>query len=189
LCNPACLDASSANMANSTDSNMEDHMKDAIKKVLFKKLKSLPDNKNLSLTDLQSAFKQTTGHRINEHFDEFQAVTEELQRAEYARFSKLPNGSVRIVKGLDFDTWENSMTPGSTSNQFNISSLNAQNVQVGDGNTMNVNVTPEAFLSALNKMQQDPEKAESVLSKLYGYVNKGLSLTETVAKFIALFSS
>lgn len=94
----------------------------------------------------------------------------------------------RIVKGINFDKWEASMNPESASNQINISSLNAQNVQVGKGNTMNVNVTPEEFLSALNTMQQDPEKAKSVLSELYGYVKNGLSFGETVAKFISLFS-
>jgi len=60
--------------------------------------------------------------------------------------------------------------------------------QVGDGNTMNVNITPEELVRALNQMQKDSEKAKSVLSELDKYVRKGLSLGQTIAKFIGLFS-
>jgi len=162
-------------------------MKDAIKKVVFMKLQPLPDNKNLLWADLQIAFERTTGQHINDHLDEIRAVAEELEEAEYARFSTLPNGMPRIVKGLNFDKWEDSMTPGTTSNHINISSLSGQNVQVGDGNTMNVNITPEEFLSALNKMHQNPEKAKTDLSKLHEYVKMGVSLGETITKFIAFF--
>ncbi len=163
-------------------------MKDAIKKILFTKLASLPDEKALLWPDLQIAFEQATGHSINGYLNDVQAVADELEEAGYARFDKLPNGMPRIVKGIDFDKWANAMDPSSSSSQINISSLNVQNMQVGDGNTMNVNITPEEFLNALNKMQKDPEKAPSLLSQLNEQVKKGLSFGETVVKFIALFS-
>lgn len=163
-------------------------MKDAIKKILFTKLASLSDKKVLLWPDLQIAFEQATGHSINDYLDDVQATADELEVAGYVRFDQLPNGMPRIVKGIDFDKWADKMDPSSSSNQINISSLNVQNMQVGDGNTMNVNITPEEFLNALNKMQRNPEKTPSLLSQLNEQVKKGLTFGETVAKFIALFS-
>jgi hypothetical protein len=59
---------------------------------------------------------------------------------------------------------------------------------MGDGNTMNVNITPDEFVNALSKMQKDPEKAKSVLSQLNDYAKQGLSLGQTIVKFIGLMS-
>ncbi len=80
------------------------------------------------------------------------------------------------------------MAPSNQGNNLNIGSLNAQNVQVGDRNTMNVNITPQEFIDALKRMQEDPEKAKSVLSQLNDFAKQGLSFGETVAKFIGLMS-
>ena len=61
-------------------------------------------------------------------------------------------------------------------------------MQVGDQNTMNVNITPQEFIEALEKLQKDPEKAKSVLSQLNDFAKQGLSFGQTVAKFIGLMS-
>jgi hypothetical protein len=53
---------------------------------------------------------------------------------------------------------------------------------------MNANITPQEFIEALERMQEDPEKAKSVLSKLNDFAKQGLSLGQTVAKFIGLMS-
>lgn len=156
-------------------------------KVIFNKLDSLPQNKALLWPELQIGFEVATGQSIKDHLDDVQAASDELEAKGYARFEQLPTGMPRVVRGIHFDQWRNEMKPSAPSNQINISSLNAQNVQVGNENTMNVNITPEEFVDALNRIQQDPEKARSSLSQLNELVKKGLSFGETVAKFISLF--
>jgi len=148
----------------------------------------LPSNKALLWPDLQVAFKVATGESLSNHQDVVNEVADDLEQAGYARFDQRPGGMPRIIKGIDFDKWESSMEPSNSSKQFNIGSLNAQNVQVGDQNTMNVNITPEEFIAALEKMQKDPEKAKSVLSRLNDFAKQGLSLGQTVVKLIGLMS-
>jgi len=163
-------------------------MKEKIKKILFNKLRELPSNKLLLWPDLQVAFKVATGKSLSDHLKEVQNVADELERADYARFEQAPNGMPRIMKGIDFDKWEDKMNPNNRGNNLNIESLNAHNVQVGDQNTMNVNVTPMEFIGALKKMQRDPEKAKSVISQLNDLAKQGLSFGQTIAKFIGLMS-
>ncbi|WP_275288633.1 RIP homotypic interaction motif-containing protein [Halomonas elongata] len=163
-------------------------MKGKIEKVIFNKLRELPSNKALLWTDLQVAFDVATGESIGDHLDKVQAVADELEGSDYARFEELPNGMPRITRGVDFDKWEQKMNPGDSGSHLNIESLNAQNVQVGDQNTMNVNITPEEFIDALERMQNDPEKAKSVLSQLNDFAKQGLSFGQTVAKFVGLMS-
>ncbi len=166
-------------------------MKEKIEKVIFNKLRELPPNKALLWTDLQVAFDIATGKSIGNHLVEVQAVADELEGSDYAHFEELPNGMPRITKGVDFDKWEQRMNPGNSGNssrQLNIGSLNAQNVQVGDQNTMNVNITPEEFIDALERMQNEPEKAKSVLSQLNDFAKQGLSFGQTIAKFVGLMS-
>lgn len=163
-------------------------MKEKVEKLIFNKLRDLPRNKALLWPDLQVAFDMATGESLNDHLETVQEVADELEKADYARFDKLPNGMPRITKGVDFDKWENKMAPSNSGGQLNIGSLSAQNVQLGDGNTMNVNITPQEFIDALERMQKDPEKAKSVLSQLNDLAKQGLSFGQTVAKFIGLMS-
>jgi hypothetical protein len=163
-------------------------VKDKIEKVLFKKLRELPSNKALLWPDFQVAFDVATGASLSDHLEEVQEVADTLEKSDYARFEQLPNGMPRITKGVDFDKWENEMAPTNPGSSLNIGSLNAQNVQVGDQNTMNVNITPQEFIEALEKLQKDPEKAKSVLSQLNDFAKQGLSFGQTVAKFIGLMS-
>lgn len=163
-------------------------MKDKIEKVLFNKLRELPSNKALLWPDFQVAFDCAIGSSLNNHLEEVQEVADSLEESGYARFEQPRSGMPRITKGVEFDKWERKMAPSNQGNNLNIGSLNAQNVQVGDRNTMNVNITPQEFIDALKRMQEDPEKAKSVLSQLNDFAKQGLSFGETVAKFIGLMS-
>ena len=160
-------------------------MKETIKKVIYNKLRALPDNKALLWPDFQVAFDVATGQSLNDCLDEVQVAADELESAQFARFEKLPNGMLRILKGIDFDKWEASMNPKQES-QVNIGSVNAQNVQVGNENTINFNVTPEQFVEALNKMNKDSKKSKSVLKQLNSYVKKGVGMGELIKKLVTL---
>ena len=160
-------------------------MRDAIKKVIFKKLISLPDNKALLWPDFQVAFDVATGESLNDHLEEVQSVFDELESQQYVRLEKLPNGMLRIIKGVDFDKWESNMNPRQERN-INIGNVNAQNVQVGNENIMHINITPEEFINALDKLAKNPEKSKSVIEKMKQYLKQGLSIGELVKKFVAL---
>ena len=160
-------------------------MRDAIKKVIFKRLISLPDNKALLWPDFQVAFDVATGESLNDHLEEVQSVFDELESQQYVRLEKLPNGRLRIIKGIDFDKWESSMNPRQEGN-INIGNVNAQNVQVGKENIMHINITPEEFINALGKLAKNPEKSKSVIEKMNQYLKEGLGIGELVKKFVAL---
>ena len=162
-------------------------MEKTIKKVVFNKLKSIPDNKALLWPDFQVAFDETTGKSINNFSEEVLSVCNELEDNQFARLEKLPNGMPRIVKCIDFDIWESSMN-SSKESQINIDNFNAQNVQVGNENAMNINVTPEEFINALDKLLQNPKKSQSVLEKLSGYLKQGLGVGELAKKLVTLLS-
>lgn len=81
-------------------------MKEKIKKLIYNKLSSLPNNKALLLPDLQVAFSTATGKNLNDYLDDFEKVAENLEKDGLARFEKLPNGMLRVVKGIYFDKWD-----------------------------------------------------------------------------------
>lgn len=163
-------------------------MKEKIEKVIFNKLKELPSNKALLWPDVQIAFEFATGESLGNHFETVKEVMDELEKSDFANFKEAPNGMFRITKGVDFDKWESKMNPNYSGSRLKIESLKAQNVQVGNQNTMYVNITPEEFIDALERMQNNPEKAKSVLSELNDFAKQGLSFGQTVAKFIGLMS-
>lgn len=162
-------------------------MKEKIKKIIFNKLSELSSNQALLLPDLQIAFQNATGKSLNEHLEIVQAAVDELESAEYARLetgSRMP----RILKGVDFDKWGEDLNSKNSGSNLHIGSVNAQNVQLGDSNMMNINITPEEFVRALAEMQRQPERAKSVLNEINEHVKSGLNLGQTIAKFTALFS-
>ncbi len=161
-------------------------MQEAIRKVIFNKLRSLPDSKAVLWPDFQVAFDTATGQSLNDHLDDAQLVFDDLEAKQYARIEKLPNGMLRIIKGLHFDKWESEMNPKQDRN-INIGNVNAKNVQVGNENTMNINVTPEEFVDAISKLAENPEKSHSIIKEMTSYLKQGLSIGELVKKFIGLF--
>ncbi|TYB95221.1 MAG: hypothetical protein FXF54_04780 [Kosmotoga sp.] len=163
-------------------------MKKKIRKVLFNKLQELSPNKVLLWPDFQLAFEVKTGESLNDNFATVNEVMDELEKADYARLVRSQNRLPTITKGINFDEWEREMNPNNSGSYLNIGALNAQNMQVGNENIMNVNITPEEFIEALEKMQKKPEKASSVLSQLNFLAKQGLSVGQTIAEFIRLMS-
>lgn len=161
-------------------------MKETIKKVIYNKLCTIPNNKVILWPDLQVAFDVATGKSLNDYLDEVDAVVEELEAAQFARFEQSPNKMIRVFKGVDFDKWSNSMKPSQNNSQININSLTAHNVQVGNENTMNINITPEQFVEALSALIKNQKKANSIIDELSSYLKKGVSLAEVIAKFVTL---
>ena len=162
-------------------------MQEVIRKVIFNELRPLPHNKALLWPDFAVAFEAATGYSVNECLEDAQSVFDDLEEKQYVRLEKLPNGMPRIIKGVHFDIWEREMNP-KQDQEVSIGSVNAENVQIGNANTMNINVTPEEFVDALSRLVENPEKSRSIIEEMTSYLKQGLSIGELVKKFIGLFS-
>ena len=70
---------------------------------------------------------------------------------------------------------------------ISIGSLNAENVQLGNENIMNVNVTPDEFVALLTALTAKPEAEKtSIFSILTDLVKTGVSVGELLIKLKAL---
>lgn len=70
-----------------------------------------------------------------------------------------------------------------SSNHINISTLKADHVQVGNQNTMNINITPDEFVSLLERLNKKTESEKaSVFSKLRDIVKSGTTVMELFGK-------
>ena len=73
-----------------------------IKKLLFQKLKDLPDNKFLLFTDLQISFQTKLGITdFDSIIKEFEEVVNKLIEKEYIVYDNF--GIPRFTKGINFD--------------------------------------------------------------------------------------
>ena len=159
-------------------------MREAIEKILFQQLKETPNNKALLLPDFQVRFESTTGERLDQHTADFNAVAEHLEKEKFVRFDSHPKLMMRLVKGTHFDKWESIMRPQPSSGSIQIGSINGQQVQVGDQNAININVTPRELVDALVALVNKPEESKPFLEKLKAWAETGLSTLELVKKII-----
>ncbi|WP_234263680.1 RIP homotypic interaction motif-containing protein [Hydrogenophaga sp. NFH-34] len=158
-----------------------------IAKVLHKMLSSLSDNKALLWPDIQVRFEGLTGESINDHPDMVEKVVNELDDKKVLRFDAAPNGVPRMWKGINFDSLESVMSPRSSNSHISIGSLNAQNVQVGNENSMNISITAEQFANALSSLaSKPPEESKSIVEKVASCVATGATVAEAVAAFVGL---
>ncbi len=74
-------------------------------------------------------------------------------------------------------------TMNESSNQINITELHADNVQVGSENIMNINLTPDEFISLMEKVSRKPEKEKtSIFDKLKSAAKSGASIMSIIGK-------
>lgn len=158
-----------------------------IAKVLHKILSPLSQNKALLWPEIQVGFDNLTGESINDHLVVVEKVINELNDNRVLRFEMLPNGMPRMWKGINFDNLESSMSPRSSSSHISIGSLNAQNVQVGNENNMNISITAEQFANALSSLaNKPPEESKSIVEKVASLVATGASVAEAVTALVGL---
>ena len=156
-------------------------------KVLHKILAPLSQNKALLWPEIQIGFDNLTGESINDHLDIVEKVINELNEKRILRFEMLPNGMPRMWKGINFDNLESAMSPRSSSSHISIGSLNAQNVQVGNENKMNISITAEQFANALSSLaDKPPAESKSIVEKVASFVATGATVAEAVAALVGL---
>jgi hypothetical protein len=158
-----------------------------VTKVLQKILAPLPHNKALLWPDIQVGFDNLTGESIRDHVAVVEKVINELDDKKVLRFEMAPNGMPRMWKGINFDNLESAMSPRSSNSHISIGSLNAQNIQVGNENNMNISITAEQFANALSSLaNKPPEETKSIVEKVSSFVATGATVAEAVAKLVGL---
>ena len=158
-----------------------------IEKVLHKIISPLPQTKALLWPEIQIGFDNLTGESIQDHLVAVEKVINELNDKRILRFEMLPNGIPRMWKGINFDNLESAMSPRSSSSHISIGSLNAQNVQVGNENNMNISVTAEQFANALSSLaDKPPAESKSIVEKVASFVATGATVTQAVAALVGL---
>lgn len=160
-----------------------------IAKILYKILSPLSDNKALLWHDVQVRFDNLTGESINDHLDVLEKVISKLDEEKILRFELAPNGMPRMWKGINFDNLEASINPRSSNSHISIGSLSAKNVQVGNENSMNINITAEEFANALSSLASKPtEERKSIVEKISSLVGAGATVAGAVTALIGLAS-
>ena len=141
----------------------------------------------LSFPELKAYFQIISKENMNNYAEIAQKILNELIKKNYLNWEERPNGMSFFTEGLHFDKWEAIMNPQTNNGGISIGSVNANNVQVGNQNTMNTGVTAEQFIKALTAFnaKTEPEK-KSIMDKVLSVVSAGADVAAAVAAFIAL---
>ena len=140
--------------------------------------------------DIQVGFENLTGESIFDHQNLVNQIIDELVEGKVIRYEIASNSMLVIWKSINFDKLESAMNSPQSNAQISIGSLNAQHVQVGNDNSMNINITAEQFANALSLLaQKESEEANSIAEKISSFVANGATMVEAVAKLIGLVGS
>jgi len=126
-------------------------IKEIIKKVIYKELKKLPEYKVLYVyPELRFAFYNLTGKELEKYLNILNESIEEIEELQKQKYS----GEIR--KAINFDERIKIMEKDEPLFIF-INFLHAQQIQIGRKNIIN------------NNFVKEPEKGESILSKLKNF--------------------
>ena len=71
----------------------------------------------------------------------------------------------------------------SQNNNISIGTVNAENLQVGNDNQMNINLTPNEFIDLIEKITKKPEKEQkNIFNQLLTFTKNGLSTVGIINK-------
>ncbi|MCU6236790.1 hypothetical protein KWH75_06870 [Morganella morganii] len=162
-------------------------MKEKLKKLMMNTLSNTPGNKALLLLDFSVQVRSTLGVSMNDNINELSEAIEELQEKEFIRYENTRNGG-RVVRGLNFDDYF--VTPADNkTNNFNIGSIAATNVQVGNNNTQSIQQGFEDLIDKLNKSnisEEDKKSAKLTLRSVLNNASIASILGGTVSGLLSL---
>lgn len=141
---------------------------DDLKLVLFKMLRDLNGLNGLMFHDIYAAVDHYLGLSLTQHVSVFEDVVTELCDKRYLRYKELPNGQIRINKGINFDEWKDIMTKSDTTSvtthTYNFHDQVGA-VQTGSGSVANVQQAASsdpyaALRDALQSLSQELSSSE-----------------------------
>ena len=160
-------------------------MNQDIAKTIYIALRDRPPTRAVLIGDLSAAYNSLTGRSLSDEMESLAETANSLEEMGYVTAGRCGNGMPRISRGLHFDEWERAMNP-SESKSTNIGSIEGNNVQVGDHNTQQINVTPQQIVDALEALVDKPEQSKSILDKLKYLAQTGGSVSAILGQLIGL---
>lgn len=166
---------------------MQEQLNIKMKKLILDMFKSIP---NLQENYCLSPRWQMTDSILNLNSVEKEALVNainELEANEILTISENKMGSNIAItkKGIKYITLnkleEEKMN--SQNNNISIGTVNADNLQVGNDNQMNINLTPTELIDLIEKITKKPEKEQkTIFSKLLTLAKDGLSTVGIINK-------
>jgi len=151
-----------------------------IKKLLFQKLKDLPDNKFLLFTNLQVSFQTKLGITdFDSIAKEFEEVVNELIEKEYIVYDNF--GILRFAKGINFDEWEKEMSKKESN--INIQNLHTINAQIGNNNNFYTGLNADDFIKFLEAFEKEKDK-KGFIDKIKEMIASGADIMTIIGSFI-----
>ncbi|QND84659.1 Uncharacterized protein ChrSV_2433 [Chromobacterium vaccinii] len=159
-----------------------------MKKFIFNEISDLTYGKGKQYNEIRLALHRRVGDTdIQQYEAKLLGILQELSVKRLLNVEQYTGGQMIIRKGIDFEIWEEEMSPKQFNGGISVQSINADNVQLGNENVMHINIAPEQLIAALtNLTNKPPEEAKSVIEKLSSFISGGASITEALAKLITL---
>ncbi|MFA4717062.1 hypothetical protein [Vibrio vulnificus] len=138
-----------------------------IEEIVYKAVSSLSDGRSLLLMDLNFKVQQFFERTLSDTSDKWQAyahrVYNKLESNDYiSAKQEFRSVHVTISRGLDFDEWEKNLKGTEKMNGINIGTVNASNLQVGNGNTQNntINISISELTEMVSKSGDESAKEQ-----------------------------
>ena len=152
-----------------------------IKKLLFQKLKDLPDNNFLLFTELQGLCLIKLGIMDFDIIDEeLEKVVNELKEKEYIVYYD-DFGREKVGKGINFDEWEKEMSKKESN--INIQNLHTTNAQIGNNNNFYTGLNADDFIKFLEAFEKEKDK-KGFIDKIKGMIASGADIVTIIGSFI-----
>lgn len=160
-----------------------------IEKLIFSEFISLPSNKRLIKTDIDSKIMLFFINTLNDNSEKWKTfrdiVFNRLIENQYIAYKKeFHSIHITFSKGLCFDDWRKSMENKNSQGDINIGSINANNLQVGNQNEQNINITISELVEKV--AQTDDIEAKSKLKEILENSTVGSIIGAGVATLLAL---
>jgi len=169
----------------------EEKIEREIEKITFSLMDSLIDGKMLVSVDLQVKiqvfFERTLSDTSNNWRDYTARVLNRLEDSGFLVIQQEFNSVYfTISKGLDFEEWQNKIKGVEKMSEINIGTVNASNMQVGNGNTQE-NITNISISELAEKISKSgDEEAKSQLKSFLNNSTVGSLIGAGVSSLISI---
>lgn len=156
-----------------------------VEKCLYNVFSKRMQGDGMTQPTLAAEFQILSGESMRGYAEVVDKIVNKYIADYVLMIEQLPGRYPILRKGINFDEWEEKMNPQKSG--INIGSVNAQNVQLGNENTMNIGASTEQLVKAMALLRDKPEdEKKSIIDEFISAVGKGVNLAEAVSKLIML---
>ena len=156
-----------------------------VEKCLYNVFSTRMQGNGMTQPTLAAEFQILSGELMRDYAEVVDKIINNFIDKHVLIMDQLPGRFPILRKGINFDEWEEKMNPQKSS--ISIGSVTAQNVQLGNENTMNIGTSTEQLVKAMALLRDKPEdEKKSIIDEFISAVGKGVNLAEAVSKLIML---